>query len=85
MGDEKINMEGGDMPVIEQYHHAPGIEPRICQQADPSDKANRHSAELILHDDGKRQERFLCKAHAATELAQNHVLLAKAVIELCVP
>jgi hypothetical protein len=29
-----------------------------------------------------REGQFLCKAHASLELAQNHVLLAKAVIEL---
>jgi hypothetical protein len=72
------------MPVIEKYYHAPEIEPRMCQHADPSDKANRHAAELILHDGEKRQEHFLCKSHAAIDLAQNQVLLAKAVIELCV-
>jgi hypothetical protein len=82
--DENIDEEVKNMPVIEQYHPAAGIEPRICQQADPSDKVNRHFAELILHD-GPRRERFLCKAHAASALAQNHELLAKAVIELCVP
>jgi len=36
---------------------------------------------MILHD-GTSHERFLCKAHAALELAQNHSLLAKALIEL---
>jgi hypothetical protein len=72
------------MSVIEQYHHAAEVEPRICQQADPADRANRHPAELILHE-GPRQERFLCKVHAASALAKNLDLLARAVIDLSVP
>jgi len=67
--------------IIERYNHAPGSEPRVCQHGDPADRANRHIAEMILHD-GTSHERFLCKAHAALELAQNHSLLAKALIEL---
>ena len=68
------------MPVIERYRHAAEIEPRSCQHSDPSDKATRHPAELILHD--QKQERFLCKKCAALELPPNPVLLAKAVIEM---
>jgi hypothetical protein len=73
------------MPVIEKYTNAPELEPRNCQGVDPSDKLSRHAAELILNDVEKHQERFLCKVHAATELAQNQVLFAKALIELYVP
>jgi hypothetical protein len=69
------------MPVIEHYGPSGGIEPRICQHADPSNKGMRHTAELVLRD-GPHQERYLCREDAAVELAGNLHLLAKAVVEL---
>lgn len=68
------------MPVIEKYSYAPELAPRLCQHSSPADKNARHNAEVILHE-GK-DERFLCEKCAALELSSNHVLLAKAVIDL---
>lgn len=73
------------MPVIERYQYELGIEPRNCQGVDPSDKLSRHPAELILNDAERGQVQFLCKAHAAAALSKNPNLLAKAVVELCLP
>jgi hypothetical protein len=71
------------MPTIERYHATPGVEARVCELIDPSDRSSRHSAELILRDGQKDQ--YLCKAHAAISLSGNKDLLAKAVIELYLP
>jgi hypothetical protein len=70
------------MPVTERYQPTPGVEPRPCQWSGLSDESDQHPAEVVLNDGQLREGQFLCKAHASLELAQNHVLLAKAVIEL---
>jgi hypothetical protein len=71
------------IPVIEKYIYDPNVEPRPCQGSDPAAHHLRHSVEVILHDENG-QERFLCKMHAAIALAHNHVLLARAVVDLYV-
>lgn len=66
------------MPIIERYLTTPGVETRVCELNNPSDKSSRHAAELILRDGAKDQ--YLCKFHAPAALPVE--LLAKAVIEL---
>lgn len=68
------------MNVIERYLVSESVVPRVCEMNDPTNKAGRHNAEIILHDGQK--ERFLCKEHAAHALANNQTQLAKAIIEL---
>ena len=72
------------MPVIERYSFDSAAGPRPCQQSDPALPQHRHEAEVIIHD-GNGKERFLCKEHAASALAHNHELLARALIDMVVP